>query len=181
MAIADERRFLNRQTGTRRTGPTATNANLPDNFGAGMLQPQVPSLLRPLLDLLPWQQLFLVAAVVGSLAVARRLTSGDWRWGDRLRSRFVLGVPWGTLLTMLGVLLVYWVVQGGWAHPRNPMVVPFRSWSYFYSVGTLVADTAVCEPGNERPDRIEVPPRPEGDDHRVSRVRPAALNHPVDE
>ena len=107
-----------------------------------MLQAQVPSALRPFLEFLPWQQLFLAVAVVGSLAVARRLTPGDLRWADRLRSRFVLGVPWGTLLTMLGVLLVYWVVQGGWAHPRNPTVIPFRSWSYFYPLGTLVAGFA---------------------------------------
>ncbi|MFB6146530.1 MAG: rhomboid family intramembrane serine protease, partial [Halobacteriaceae archaeon] len=84
------------------------------------------------------QRLFLVGAVVVSLVVARRLASGS-RWGDRLRRRFVLGVPWGTLLTILGVLLVYWVVQDGWAHPREPLVIPFRSWSYTYPVGVLVA------------------------------------------
>ncbi|MEF8852392.1 MAG: rhomboid family intramembrane serine protease [Haloarculaceae archaeon] len=84
------------------------------------------------------QRLFLVGAVVASLLVARRLTSGT-RWGDRIRRRFVLGVPWGTLLTALGVLLVYWVLQGGWADPKDPLVIPFRSWSYTYPVGVLVA------------------------------------------
>ena len=107
-----------------------------------MLQSLPTSPFDPILALLPLQQLFLVGAVVGSLAVARRLSPGDTRWGDRLRARFVLGVPWGTLLTILGVTLVYWVVQGGWAHPNNPMTIPFRSWSYFYPLGTLVAGFA---------------------------------------
>jgi len=84
------------------------------------------------------QKALLVLAVVASLAVARSL-SGEHRWGDVLRRRLVLGVPWGSLLTVLGVLLVYWVLQGGWANPRDPVVIPFRSWSYFYPVGMLVS------------------------------------------
>jgi membrane associated rhomboid family serine protease len=90
---------------------------------------------------LPLQQLFLAVAVVGSLVVARRLSSRG-RWSEVLRRRFVLGVPWGTVLTVLSVLLVYWVVQGGWSNPRNPVVIPFRSWSYFYPVGTVFAGLA---------------------------------------
>jgi len=89
----------------------------------------------------PFQQLLLVATVLGSLYAARRL-SGDRRWGDALRRRFVLGVPWGTALTVLGVLLVYWVVQGGWENPNSPLVVPFRSWSYFYPTGIALAGFA---------------------------------------
>ncbi|WP_436924281.1 rhomboid family intramembrane serine protease [Halosimplex amylolyticum] len=107
-----------------------------------MLQSLPASVSRWILGLVPWQPTFLVVAVVGSLAVVRYLTPNEPRWGDRFRRRWVLGVPWGTLLTVLGVLLVYWVVQGGWAHPRNPMVIPFRSWSYFYPLGTLVAGFA---------------------------------------
>lgn len=91
---------------------------------------------------LPLQQLFLVATVIASLVVARRLSGRDRRFGDVLRERFVLGVPWGTLLTMVGVLLVFWVVQGGWENPNNPVVIPFRSWSYFYPVGTIFAGFA---------------------------------------
>jgi membrane associated rhomboid family serine protease len=91
--------------------------------------------------LAPWQQIFLVLGVVVSAAVLRRLVPGE-RWGDRLRARFVLGVPWGTLLTVFGVLLVYWVLQGGWARPNSPLVIPFRSWSYFYPLGVLAAGFA---------------------------------------
>ncbi|WP_436910748.1 rhomboid family intramembrane serine protease [Halosimplex marinum] len=91
--------------------------------------------------LAPWQQLFLLLAVAVSLGVLRSLVPGE-RWSDRLRARFVLGVPWGTLLTVLGVLLVYWVVQGGWEHPNSPLVIPFRSWSYFYPLGVFTAGFA---------------------------------------
>ncbi|WP_135363161.1 rhomboid family intramembrane serine protease [Halosimplex halophilum] len=102
---------------------------------------QVAELVEAVRAVAPWQQLFLLVAVGVSVAVARRLVPGE-RWGDRLRARFVLGVPWGTLLTVLGVLLVYWVVQGGWEHPNSPLVIPFRSWSYFYPLGVLVAGFA---------------------------------------
>jgi membrane associated rhomboid family serine protease len=95
----------------------------------------------PVPDWVPLQQLFLVAAVVASLYVARRLGGGR-RLGDRLRRRFVLGVPWGTLLTILFVCLVYWVVQGGWENPRSPLVIPFRSWSYLYPTGIVFAGFA---------------------------------------
>jgi membrane associated rhomboid family serine protease len=97
---------------------------------------QVPWVSTLPLELL--QQLLLVAAVAVSLVVVRRLASGS-RWGERLRRRFVLGLPWGTLLTIFGVLLVYWVIQGGWANPRDPLVIPFRSWSYTSPVGVIVA------------------------------------------
>jgi len=94
------------------------------------------------LPLFVLQQLFLVGAVLLSLAVARALSPADWRWAGVLRRRFVLGVPWGTLLTVLGVLCVYWFAQGGWDHPQRPMTVPFYSWSYFYPLGTVVAPFA---------------------------------------
>jgi membrane associated rhomboid family serine protease len=101
----------------------------------------------PVPDWVPLQQLLLVATVVASLSVARRL-GGDGRWGAVLRRRFVLGVPWGTLLTVLFVLLVYWVLQGGWTNPNSPLVIPFRSWSYLSPVGVLVAGFAHSSPGH---------------------------------
>jgi len=99
------------------------------------------SVLDPL-PLFVIQQVLLVGAIFVSLAVARALSPADWRWTGVLRRRFVLGVPWGTLLTIFGVLSVYWFVQGGWDHPRNPMTIPFYSWSYFYPLGTVVAPFA---------------------------------------
>ena len=114
-------------------GSSGVKDNCPRTEGADMQAAWVSSLPLELL-----QRVFLVVVVVASLAVVR-LLSGGQRWGDVLRRRLVLGVPWGTLLTIFGVLLVYWVVQGGWANPRDPVVIPYRSWSYFYPVGMLVA------------------------------------------
>ncbi len=57
---------------------------------------------------------------------------------DPLRERFVLGVPWGTLISILGVLAVYYLLQGG-GQPGGPVVVGFRSWSFTYPIGMLTA------------------------------------------
>jgi membrane associated rhomboid family serine protease len=91
---------------------------------------------------LPLHELFLLAAMVASLAVAQRLSSSDRRLTDLLRRRFVLGVPWGTLLTLVGVLSVYWFLQGGWDNPYRPLTVPFYSWSYYYPLGTITSPFA---------------------------------------
>jgi len=61
------------------------------------------------------------------------------RWGAHLRSRFVLGVPWGTLVSVGVVLAVYLFVQGGWSDWYSPVTIPFRAWSYFYPLGLLAA------------------------------------------
>lgn len=84
---------------------------------------------------LPWRELVVLAVVVAVLLGVRRI-AGD-RPGVALRARLLLGVPWGTLLTMGGVLAVYLFVQGAWWHPQNPLVTPFRTWSYFYPLGML--------------------------------------------
>ena len=84
---------------------------------------------------LPWQEAVVLAVVLVVLAGVRRLV--DARPGDGLRARLLLGVPWGTLLTMAGVASVYLFLQGAWWHPRDPLVTPFRTWSYFYPFGML--------------------------------------------
>ncbi len=101
------------------------------------------------LGAVPWallQRLFVVVALFGGAALALALDDGRFR--DRLRERFVVGVPWGTLLTVLGVLAVYLFVQGGYAHWRRPVVIPFRAWSYFEPLGMLVAGFAHAGPGH---------------------------------
>ncbi|GGL22700.1 hypothetical protein GCM10009037_02640 [Halarchaeum grantii] len=77
-----------------------------------------------------------------SLALVRALDGVTNAWGRRLRARFLLGVPWGTLLCVLGVAGFYWLVQGGWAHPYDPLSLPFTSWSYLYPLGVLTAPFA---------------------------------------
>jgi len=65
--------------------------------------------------------------------------SGRGRWWDRLTDRFVYGVPWGSLASLLLVVLVYLFVQSGLESWRDPAVTPFRSWSYSYLQGMLAA------------------------------------------
>jgi len=83
------------------------------------------------------------AAVLLSLLVALlsilALDRPRGRWGARLRSRFLVGVPWGTLVSVGGVLAVYLFVQGGWSHWHAPVTIPFRAWSYFYPLGMMTA------------------------------------------
>jgi membrane associated rhomboid family serine protease len=83
------------------------------------------------------QQLLLAGALVVSLAVARRLGGGSF--ARARRRRLLLGLPWGTLLTVGVVLVVYLFVQGGWSDLYSPMVVPFRAYSYFYPLGVVLA------------------------------------------
>ena len=61
--------------------------------------------------------------------------SDDWTRAPR--SRLLLGVPWGTLFVIAGVIGVYLFVQSGIDDPNRPVVIPFRSWSYFYPEGLV--------------------------------------------
>lgn len=79
----------------------------------------------------------LAVAWVVSVVVLHRLE--DRRWGDGLRRRLVLGVPWGTAIVVALVLGVYLFVQGALGALTAPLVVPFRSWSYTYPLGMLTA------------------------------------------
>ncbi|MFD1525060.1 rhomboid family intramembrane serine protease [Halolamina salina] len=97
----------------------------------------------------PWgllQRAFVVLALLAGSALALRLDDG--RLPTRLRERFVLGVPWGTLVTLSGVLAVYLFLQGGYWHWYRPVVLPFRAWSYAEPLGMLVAGFAHAGPGH---------------------------------
>ena len=80
-----------------------------------------------------------VVAVLLSLGALWWLERPRGRWGDVLRSRFVLGVPWGTLVVVTGVVGFYLVAQHGWTYWRSPVTLAFSSWSYFYPLGWLTA------------------------------------------
>ena len=79
-----------------------------------------------------------VAALLVSVAVAAFIDRPA-TLGARLRKRFVLGIPWGTLLSAGFVLAVYLLLQGGFDNWYSPVTIPFRAWSYAYPLGMLTA------------------------------------------
>ena len=82
------------------------------------------------------------ALVVAALAVVYRTDRPSGAWTRALRSRLLLGVPWGTLVTVAAVIAVYLFVQSGLENPNRPVVIPFRSWSYLYPEGMFWAGLA---------------------------------------
>ncbi|ADB60679.1 Rhomboid family protein [Haloterrigena turkmenica DSM 5511] len=92
--------------------------------------------------------LFVVAAVLASVAVVRRLHGPARRWGDVARSRLVMGVPWGSLLVIALVYCVYLFVQDGITAFGNPVTLPYRAYSYFYPLGMLTASFSHAGPGH---------------------------------
>jgi len=73
---------------------------------------------------------------------------GRERWLPALRHRFYYGVPWGTLVSVALVLSVYLLLQGGLRDWHDPVVLPFRAWSYLYPTGLLTAGFAHSSPGH---------------------------------
>ena len=87
----------------------------------------------------------LLAAVVAGVAFERR---AGRRPVATLRQRLLLGVPWGTLVSVGVVLAVYLFLQGGLGAWRNPVVVPFRAWSYLAPLGVVTAAFGHAGPGH---------------------------------
>jgi membrane associated rhomboid family serine protease len=85
-----------------------------------------------------WYAVLATGIVVSLLGVALLSRPGG-RWGQIARKRLLLGLPWGTLVAVVCVAGFYLFVQDGLAAPRNPLVVPFRAWGYFYPTGMLTA------------------------------------------
>ncbi|MFO7927841.1 MAG: rhomboid family intramembrane serine protease [Halobacteriota archaeon] len=86
--------------------------------------------------------LVLVVGVLVSLAALVYLSHPRGRWGLVARKRLVMGVPWGTLIAVVGVACFYLFVQDGLANPRNPIDIPFRAYSYLYPLGMLTSGFA---------------------------------------
>jgi len=92
-------------------------------------------------DSVPLDQLSFWTLVVSgflSLGVLYRVSSRDPL--RRVRARLLLGIPWGTVALVAGLYAVFYVLQG--AAQGRPIVVGFRSWSYFYPLGMVVAPFA---------------------------------------
>lgn len=100
----------------------------------------------------PWvpapEQVGVPVALLLSLLLVWRLDRPNGRWGRRLRSRFLLGVPWGTLVTVVGVLAAYLFVQQGRSHWFGPVTLPFYSWSWLYPLGWLSSAFTHSGPGH---------------------------------
>jgi len=88
--------------------------------------------------------LLVLAAVVGYVWYI----DGRGRWWETLTDRFVLGVPWGSLVTLVLVVSVYLFVQSGIESWDDPVVLPFRSWSYSNVLGMLAAGFTHAGPGH---------------------------------
>jgi membrane associated rhomboid family serine protease len=87
-------------------------------------------------------------AVATSLVVIHRVDDPGGRWGTAVRSRLLMGVPWGTLTVSAFVLLVYLFVQGGYGNWGNPVTTPFRAWSYLYPLGIVTSPFSHTGPGH---------------------------------
>lgn len=88
-------------------------------------------------------QVVLVATAALSVGALYRVAAPKGRWTRRVRSRLLLGVPWGTLLVLLFLLFVFLFVQGAYSgdifDPRQPVTYAFTAWSYEYPLGILTA------------------------------------------
>lgn len=77
-----------------------------------------------------------------------RFRSNSNRITIHLRSRFILGVPWGTLVVIGFVLGMYLFVQDGLTDPSNPVTIPYRGWSYLYPLGMVTASFTHAHTGH---------------------------------
>lgn len=92
----------------------------------------------PGLDSLLWPAAIL-GAVLLSGAIALWLTRDGYAPVRAMRSRFIYGIPWGSIIVLGVVLLVYLLVQDGWRDPTSPVVLPYVNWSYLYPTGVILA------------------------------------------
>ena len=83
----------------------------------------------------------LAVVLAGVVAIATVVRFSDTALLDPLRERFLLGVPWGTASVIIGLVGVYYLVQGG-SSDGGPVVQGFRSWSVWYPQGVLFSSFA---------------------------------------
>ncbi|MFA9515976.1 rhomboid family intramembrane serine protease [Halopenitus sp. H-Gu1] len=90
-------------------------------------------------DWLPLHRLVIPIAFCLAFAVIVAVDRPRGSWGRKLRSRLLLGVPWGTIIAVGIVICVYLFVQRGIDDPTDPVVIPFRAWSYVYPEGMVLS------------------------------------------
>ena len=94
----------------------------------------------------PWT-LLVVVAIIGSV-LTLAYWSRDHRQLRHVRYRFVGGIPWGTLITLLALLAFYLVIQDGRTDWEHPVYYPYIATSYFYPFGQLTAGFAHASAGH---------------------------------
>ena len=81
----------------------------------------------------------ILLSILGSFLFAWWVSRPEGRLGQTLSTRFIHGIPWGSFVTVFGVLGFYLFAQGGVWHWNSPVTVPFTATSYFYPLGMLTA------------------------------------------
>ncbi len=92
------------------------------------------------------QQAVVLFAVLIALGYGYSQFGGRVR--DLLSERFLYGIPWGSIITIFGVVGFYLFAQSGIKSWTDPVTVAFRSWSYFYPGGMLAAGFAHAGPAH---------------------------------
>ncbi len=106
------------------------------SVGGGTLL--VAEAVETTLAALPLQRLALALCMLLSVGILVQLTHPE-RFVSQLKRRLVGGVPWGTLIVCVLLVVVYYGLQDGRADPNDPIVLPFRAWSYLDPFGMLFA------------------------------------------
>lgn len=100
-----------------------------------------------MLDVTLLTRVGIVAMVGAGLAFGVSLFGRDRLW-DALTDRLLLGVPWGSLVVIVGVFAFYLFGQNGLGHWNSPVTLPFRNWAYPYATGMLSSGFAHNSPGH---------------------------------
>jgi len=93
-------------------------------------------------------RMILFGGLLVSIALVWWLDRPDGRWIGRVRARLLLGVPWGTLVSIGLVLAVYLGLQHGISDWDTPLTLPYVSWSYLYPLGVITAGFAHTGPSH---------------------------------
>jgi membrane associated rhomboid family serine protease len=97
-----------------------------------------PQFLRELVVLITVAVSVISVLSVATTAAARRT----------IRQRLLFGVPWGTLLGIVLLAAVYLFLQQPRDGLRDPLVLPFRAWSYSYPLGMITAAFTHASPAH---------------------------------
>lgn len=90
----------------------------------------------------------LALVLIGSAILIYHFDRPRGEWGRVVRSRLLMGIPWGTLLAVGFVLFVYLVIQDGRTDIHNPVRIPFQAWSIRYPTGMFLAGFSHADYGH---------------------------------